>query len=122
MTQRGTQGSSRWVDFVVPAAYLFLALLFTWPVITNITDSIIGGGGDGWQETWEMWWMNRAIQTGTPPYHFSTLYAPTGATNYLHSFNPLEIVLTLPMQWAFGPIAAFNTACLMALVMTAFGA
>src|SRR5687768_8885554 len=65
--------------------------------------------------------MNQANQTGTPPYHFSTLYAPTGATNYLHSFNPIEIVLTLPVQWAFGPIAAYNTACLMALVMTAFG-
>jgi hypothetical protein len=119
---RGSAGpTARWTDLAVLGAYLLLAMLFTWPIAVNFTSSIVGGGGDGWQETWEMWWMDRAIQTGTPPYHFATLYAPTGATNYLHSFNPIEIILTLPVQWVAGPIASYNTACLLALVMTAFG-
>jgi hypothetical protein len=121
MTRGTAELNARWADLAVLGAYLLLALLFTWPIALNFTSSIVGGGGDGWQETWEMWWMNRAIQTGTPPYHFATLYAPTGATNYLHSFNPIEIILTLPVQWALGPIASYNTACLLALVMTAFG-
>lgn len=68
-----------------------------------------------------MWWVNRAIGTGDMPYHFATLYAPGGATNYLHSLNPIEIVLTLPAQWAFGPIFAYNVACWAALSLTAFG-
>src|SRR5437879_5277240 len=69
--------------------YLLTALAFTWPLATRVSDTILGGGGDGWQETWEMWWMNRAIQAGSTPYHFSTLYAPDGATNFLHSLNPI---------------------------------
>src|SRR5439155_19655752 len=58
---------------------------------------------------------------GLPPYHFSTLYAPDGATNYLHSLNPIEIILTLPIQWLLGVIPAYNSACWMAIFMTAFG-
>jgi len=109
-------------DYLVLGIYVALALAFTWPVVSVVATATMGDGSDGWQESWEMWWLNRAIQTGSMPYHFSTLYAPYGATNYLHSFNPIENVLTLPVQWAFGPIAAYNTACWMAIFLTAFGA
>lgn len=101
-------------------AYLLVALLFTWPLPITPTVATLGSGSDGWQETWEMWWFNRALQTGTSPYHFTTLYAPFGATNYLHSLNPIEITLTLPVQGFFGPLLAYNVACWMALVLTAF--
>jgi 4-amino-4-deoxy-L-arabinose transferase-like glycosyltransferase len=109
-------------DLLALAVYTILALAFTYPLITVIGTSTVGDGVDGWQDTWEMWWLNRALATGTPPYHFATLYAPDGATNYLHSLNPIEIVLTLPVQWLFGPIASYNVAAVSALVFGALGA
>ncbi len=105
----------------VLGVYTVLALIFTWPMASTMTSAILGDGKDGWQDTWEIWWLNRAINTGSAPYHFSTLYAPTGATNYLHSLNPILIVLVLPVQWLFNVLAAFNVATLMAIVFTAFG-
>src|SRR5919204_1391095 len=112
----GTQARpdrNRWVDCIALIIYVILALVFTWPLPESVAGATMGDGLDGWQETWEMWWMHRAISSGVPPYHFSTLYAPDGATNYLHSLNPIEIILTLPIQWLLGAIPAYNTACWM---------
>jgi hypothetical protein len=109
-------------DLLVLAAYALVALVFSYPLVTMLSTASVGEGADGWQDTWEMWWLSRALATGTPPYHFATLYAPDGATNYLHSLNPILIVLTFPVQWTFGPIASYNVACLLALVFTAFAA
>lgn len=119
MARRGK--SAWWLDYIILGLYLLLALAFTWPVLSTATTAIIGDGKDGWQDTWEIWWMNRAMSTGVMPYHFATLYAPDGVTNFLHSLNPVEIWLALPAFWASGAILAFNVACWTALVLTAFG-
>ncbi len=108
-------------DLFVFGVYTLLALIFTWPMASTMTSAILGDGKDGWQDTWEMWWLNRAINTGSAPYHFSTLYAPGGATNYLHSLNPILIVPVLPIEWFFNVLAAFNVAALLTIVLTAFG-
>jgi hypothetical protein len=81
----------------------------------------MGDGKDGWLETWNLWWLSRAISTGAPPYHFTTVFAPDGVTNYLHALHPLEGLLTLPLQWLFGAPFAYNAACWAALALTAFG-
>jgi 4-amino-4-deoxy-L-arabinose transferase-like glycosyltransferase len=112
---------ARWTGPAIFAIYTLLALLFTMPAPLTVTSAIVGDGHDGWQDAWEMWWLNRALQTGSPPYHFSTLYAPDGATLYIHSLNPIEIVLALPVQWLFGVIPAYNFAAWLALILTAFG-
>jgi hypothetical protein len=101
-------------------AYSTLALAFTWPLVT-MRDTVMGDGKDDWQEVWEMWWMDRALRAGSTPYHFSTLYAPGGATNFLHSLNPIEILISLPVVWTLGPIAADNVACWLAIIVTAMG-
>src|SRR5688500_18921826 len=75
-------------DYAVFGLYVLLALAFTWPAPMGAGVGIMGSGTDGWQDAWEMWWMNQAITNGLPPYHFATLYAPNGVTNFLHSFNP----------------------------------
>jgi hypothetical protein len=105
----------------VLAGYWLLAVLFTWPLPTKAATAIMGDGKDGWLETWNLWWLNRAIGTGTPPYHFTGVFAPDGTTNYLHALNPFEGLLTLPLQWLFGAPLAYNVACWAALALAAFG-
>lgn len=106
-----------WVALVL---YILLAVVFTWPLASNFSSAILGHGSDGWQYIWDMWWLNEAVSTGTPPYHFTSFYSPWGAINYLHSLNPLWGVLTLPLQWLFGPIVAYNIACWLSLIVLAF--
>lgn len=107
-------------DCLVLGIYVLLALAFTWPAVTVAGAATLGVGTDGWQKLWEMWWMGQAIAGGSTPYHFATLFAPDGATNYLHSFNPIILLIALPVQWAFGVTVAYNVACWMALFFTAF--
>src|SRR5438105_13216093 len=76
--------------------YLLLALAFTWPLPMKAATATMGAGTDGWQDTWEIWWVGHAVQTGAQPFHFTTLYAPDGATDYLDALNPIETVIVLP--------------------------
>ncbi|MDQ5825917.1 MAG: hypothetical protein M3441_17115, partial [Chloroflexota bacterium] len=107
-------------DWAALALYATLAVVFTWPLATIFDNAILGHGNDGWQVVWDLWWMDQAISTGTPPYHFTSVYSPWGTTNYLHLLNPLWGILTLPVQWAFGPIVAYNLSCWLSLILLAF--
>ena len=119
--QRDTNRSLIRVDWAVLALYWALSVVFTWPLPARATTAIMGDGKDGWLEAWNLWWLNRAIGSGTPPYHFTTVFAPDGTTNYLHALNPIEGLITLPVQWLFGVPLAYNVACWAALALTAFG-
>lgn len=107
-------------DWGALGLYALLAVVFTWPLAANFSNAILGHGNDGWQYVWDMWWLDRAISSGTAPYHFTSFYSPWGTVSYLHSLNPLWDVLTLPLQWLFGPIVSYNVACLLSLIVLAF--
>jgi hypothetical protein len=85
--------SPPWADLSVAAIYTLLALIFTWPLPVVAAHAVMGDGADAWQVTWDLWWVNRALLTGQTPYHFSTLYAPDGATNYLHLLNSVPTTM-----------------------------
>ena len=108
-------------DWLALPLYYVLALLFSWPLPLQAATAIMGDGKDGWLETWNFWWLNRALGSGQPPYTFSTQFAPGGVTSHLHILNPLQGFLTLPVQWLFGVPLAYNVACWSALALTAFG-
>jgi hypothetical protein len=110
--------SDHWRDYAIVGIYVALSVIFTWPLLSVLTQATMGDGVDGWQGTWDLWWVNRALTTGVAPYHFSTLYVPYGATNYIHHLHVAQAFITLPVQWTLGVVAAYNVACLLALVLT----
>lgn len=102
------------------ACYLLLALLMTWPLARNLSTRLPGNNFDAWQNYWNFWWLREALAAGRNPYYTPLLYAPYGAPLYLHTLNPFNGLVTLPVQWLFGLAAAYNTAVLLSFTLNGY--
>lgn len=95
----------------VAAAGLFLVLSLgvLWPVLGDPTRLALGHeGNDVWNHVWGYWYVADALGQGRLPLQTPLLSWPDGgALWFIDAFNA---VLTLPVQAAFGPTAAYNAA------------
>jgi hypothetical protein len=117
--------ASRLVHAGVFAAYICLSLVMTWPLAAHWQDRIIGGPhllyDDVAINVWNMWWLRWAIEHLHNPFWTSMLYFPEGVQMYVQTLNSTSSLLTLPLNYMFGPIAAYNGALVLAVAMTGFG-
>ncbi|HUS16869.1 MAG TPA: hypothetical protein VM536_17875, partial [Chloroflexia bacterium] len=117
---RATRGRTR--HLLVLLGYLLVAVAWTWPLAGHLTTAIPGDGKDGWQNAWNLWWVAQAVLQGRNPFHTDLLFHPIGADLYLHTLQPLNGLLSLPVQVLWGPVAAYNAVVLAALPLAAWGA
>lgn len=103
------------------ALYLAATVIFTWPLAANLTTAIPGDSFDGWQNYWNQWWIKQAlIDRIANPLVTDLLYSPTGVSLYFHTLNPFNGVTTLPIQLAFGLIAAYNAVVFLSWVLAGY--
>ena len=100
--------------------YLLIALAVTYPLVRHFGTHLPGDGRDSWQNVWNYWWLRQALSEGRNPFQTDLLYAPYGAPLYLHTLNPFNGVVTLPVQAAFGPTVAYNAVVLLSLILSAY--
>lgn len=111
-----------WRHGVVLCGYLLLTLLMTWPLAAQFTTVIPGDAFDGWQNYWNFWWLKVAlVERVQNPYFTDLLFAPTGVSLYFHTLNPLNGLVTLPVQLAAGLIPAYNCVVLVSWVLAGYG-
>ncbi|WP_026369489.1 hypothetical protein [Kallotenue papyrolyticum] len=93
--------------------------------VLPVFDRAIPGGPiaavDGWQNVWNLWWVRTALERGENPFVTQMLFYPSGVGLYLQTLNITNGLLTLPVQWLGGPIAAYNTAVLLGFVLSGLG-
>jgi hypothetical protein len=103
--------------FVPSVLYLALALVMTWPLALYLTRAVPGDAYDSWMNVWNLWWLRRALLTGANPYFTPLLYHPQGASLLLHTLNPINFLITLPINLALNLTATYNAAILIALTL-----
>lgn len=107
------------------AGYLLISLLLLAPLLPHFGSMIPGGPVaevDGWQNVWNLWWVHRALTSGTNPFHTSYLHYPYGVDLYLQTLNFSNGIMVLPVTALFGEIAGYNVALLLALLLAGVGA
>lgn len=118
----GERARSAWLAVGASAgAYLAGALYLLARVLPQFTSAIPGSGiaiVDGWQNTWNLWWVRLALSRGQNPYETDMLFYPTIQSLYLYTLNITNAILTLPAQLVAGPIAAYNVAIILGIVLT----
>lgn len=103
--------------------YTLLTLLFTYPMVLNMGSRLIGIGGDGWQNVWNLWWTKKAlIDLHTNPFYTTYLYYPQGTSLYFHTLNIFNGLLSIPLQDTFGLIFSYNVIVLFSFVFGGYGA
>ncbi len=99
--------------------FLAWALVFTFPLVLHLVDSVVlSSGGDAYLHLWDLWWADKSlIDLHTNPFHTGYLYYPTGVSLYYHSLDLLNGIASIPLQLAAGLTGAFNLLLLANLTL-----
>ena len=103
---------------VAPAAiYFVLFCFFTWPWITHFNGWFFTDNGDGLQNVWNMWWIDRSIvDLHQLPWHTSYLHAPFGVTLVGQTLNPINGFVGVLLQQFMSLTQAFNVMVIFSFV------
>lgn len=104
---------------IAPAAlYFVLFCLLTYPLITMFSTRLFGDLGDGVQNYWNLWWMNKSIvQMHAPFWQTPYLHYPYGTTLLGHTLNPFNGFMAIPMLHFLSLMEAYNVIVVFSFVM-----
>ncbi|HEX2913654.1 MAG TPA: hypothetical protein VH186_22815 [Chloroflexia bacterium] len=125
--EAGIEPVSRWKRWqphlLAFAFYTALTVLFAWPVIAQLGTGTPGHFPvDRNQNLWNFWWFKRSLFNLHNPYQTGFLFYPYGATLYLHTFSPYNLITGLPLQLIFGLVPAYSFIELLTFPLGAIGA
>lgn len=105
---------------LILALYTILAIISTYPLIFEFS-SLLGPPEDNQLFVWNLWWFKFSIfNLHSWPFWTGYLFYPEGASLYLHTFTPLNCLISLPLQATFGPIPAYNLLMMLTFVLTGY--
>jgi hypothetical protein len=108
---------------LVSVSYLLLALVATYPVWLNMSETVIGPEEDNQQNCWTIWWYQKALfEDHISPWHSHLLFYPFGASLGLHDVGPAYAIPGALLAEVIGAIAAYNTLILLAFVAAGLAA
>ncbi len=110
---------------LIPASlYLFLFFVLTYPLMLRFSTHFFTDMGDGLQNVWNLWWVNRAVtQLHQSPLHTNYLHYPYGTSLLGHTLNPFNGFLAIPLLRFLTLVQAHNLIVLFSFVtagLTAF--
>jgi hypothetical protein len=104
--------------WVTGTSFLFAALFARVPLL-HLNDGAVGGDIDGYNNIWNYYWLKTALlDLHRNPYFTDYIYYPTGISLRFHTFNPINGLITMPFNLAFGYIPTFNLLFFFAPALT----
>src|SRR5262245_3282786 len=119
MQTRDSRGSHA----AVLAAYVVVAIAFSWPLPLHIATHLTGvPGGDTGVYVWNQWvFRHEIIDQQRFPYFTDRIFALTTQTNLsLHNYTTFQNLLALPLIGVLGVVTTFNVIYLLMSVLTAY--
>lgn len=106
---------------LVVLTYALLAAGLCGPALLDPAARAVGhADADTFNHVWGYWQLYEALAAGRAPFTTELLgYPAGGALYFIDLFGALR---TLPVQWAFGPVVAYNVACWSNLWLAGVGA
>jgi len=107
-----------------PLAFYFGAFcLLTWPLITKFATHFFADTGDGLQNVWNLWWVNKAVtELGKLPWHTEYLHYPFGISLVGHTLNPFNGFVAIPLLRVLSLVQAHNVIVIASFVLGGYTA
>ena len=123
MSSTSAGNSLRYVLILV-GAYLALAILITWPIVLDLSDSIIGYHNcTNRMHVWVLWVVKQLLMSGYAPTETNYIFFPLGANLVLLYGSDLFYPVVLsPLVELLSPGIVFNLKLIFSFTMGAMGA
>lgn len=95
-------------------AYALVTLWYWWPMVVA-PDAVWSVGRDFFQNSWNLWWVDRAFERGEPLLHTDRLFHPQGTSL---AFHTLSLATSLP-AWALMEVFGLSVGTAYAVVFLA---
>ncbi|MEM7033484.1 MAG: interleukin-like EMT inducer domain-containing protein [Chloroflexota bacterium] len=100
-----------------------MAILLTWPTITQITTHLPGDGGDDPAIAWNLWWIKYALlNEGINPFQTEAMFYPIGINLAFYTLTLLNGITALPLTLNLGVVTASNLHMLFTFMIGGYGA
>ena len=110
--------------FVPLILYFAIFCLYTYPWIARFSTHYFCDQGDGFQNVWNLWWIDWSITVlKTHPWFTNYLHYPFGASLLPHTLNPFNGLIYIPAIRFLNPIQSHNLVVIFSFVaggLTAF--
>ncbi|MBW4439430.1 MAG: hypothetical protein KME04_19990 [Pleurocapsa minor GSE-CHR-MK-17-07R] len=102
------------------AGYVLLAVVFTWPLVTQLSTHVMGASQlDNYEYVWKMWWVPHALfERGISPFFAPDIYVPFGYPLAYGEISPIHTFGQIPVTLLVGPIVSYNLAGLASFVLS----
>jgi hypothetical protein len=111
-----------WLLFLAGCFYFVCFVLLTAPLIASFSTRFFTDDGDGLQNVWNIWWVNKAMRLHQSFWHTNFLHYPQGTTLIGHTlcpFNGLTWTFVVPF---FSLVQAHNFVVVFSFVTGGIGA
>lgn len=89
--------------------YFIFFCFFTWPWISNFNHYFFTDSGDGLQNVWNIWWVNKSVaELHQLPWHTQFLHYPFGVTLVGQTLNPFNGFVAIGLLQIFSLTQTFN--------------
>ncbi len=123
MTSRVSRRLISFSTGLLALGYGVLGLMLLWPLPLHLLKAIPGDGFDGWQNLWNLWWVDRAsLGEGQSLWHTAMLDYPRGVSLLYHTLNLPNGLLSLPVQQIGGLLPAYNLTVFLSFALGGLGA
>lgn len=86
--------------WLLVTGYWLIAIIFTWPLVTQITTHGFGGDEDSPYHLWHNWWLNFSLfNLKTNPLYTNYIFHPQKIPLVFDANSFVFAALTLPVQW-----------------------
>jgi hypothetical protein len=110
----------RLARFVAAPILVYFAVfsVLTYPLILSFSTRFFTNAGDGLQNVWNLWWVDRAVTVlHTTPWFTTYLHYPYGVSLVGHTLNPFNGLLAIPLLRLMTLVQVHNTIVLLGFVM-----
>jgi hypothetical protein len=115
--------SRRRCHFYALLGYAAIAVIFTWPLVPNISTHLTGSpAGDTGVYVWNQWvFQHELLQNHRSPYFTDKIFSLSGRANLsLHNYTAFQDLIALPFINWLGVVTTFNLVYLLMTVLTGY--
>lgn len=106
-----------------PVFYLAIFIIFTFPLILRFQTHFFADAGDGLQNVWNIWWVNKSItELHGNPWYTTYLHYPLGTSLLGQTLNPFNGFMGILLLKVFSLVETYNLIVLFSFCISGFTA